>query len=305
MARLGYSSNGMLRALEMSRANVTAFVEGFLDRSFFSHLVGSNTSAVGKVIEIRLAHELDSSLGNGKTALLALHAILKHRSRLAFMIGTARKAVIFFLDKDVDDIRRTRRRCEHVIYTEHYSVENYLFRNGDIAKAISCGACLDCQSVGAWPSNRAWTNQAARAWVEWIAFCLMTTWFRTPGLPNFGARSLIHGGEYKPLDAAKEATLLAAVSKRTGRTMAAVKAAYKRELKRVTKSLGDDTVDRFFNGKWYSGFLAKDAERVAAGRQLPQGLEERLEVALMTTLDFRGFWTDELQKRITPVLSRF
>jgi hypothetical protein len=304
MARVGYSSNGMLRALEMSRANVTAFVEGFLDRSFFSHLIGSNTSAGGKAIEIRLAHELDSSLGNGKTALLVLHAKLRERSRLAFTIGTERKAVLFFLDKDVDDIRRTRKRCAHVIYTEHYSVENYLFRNGDMCKALSCGACLDCQSIGAWPSNRAWTRQAARAWAEWIAFCLMTSKFRTPGLPNFGARSLIHDGEYGPLNTAKETNLLTAVSKRTGKTMAVVRAAYERELKRVVESVGNDTVDGFFNGKWYSGFLAKDAERVAAGRQLPQGLEERLETALLTTLDFRGDWVNELQKGTTRILSR-
>ena len=132
----------------------------------------------------------------------------------------------------------------------------------------------------------------------------MTAKFRTAGLPNFGVPSLLHAGAYSPLDAAKEATLLASVSKKTGETLAAVKSAYARELARVRASLAADTIDEIFNGKWYSGFLAKDAKRLAGGRALPSRLEDRLEAALVASLNFRGAWTNTFQQRITSILAQ-
>lgn len=304
MPRPQYSRNGIIRAIEMSRCAVTAVVEGFIDRTFFGLLLNENPDATGKSTQIRLAHEIHFSLGNGKPALLALHAKLKQQNRLAFNIGADKKVVLVFFDKDIDDLKRTRRRCPHAIYTEHYCVENYLFRHGDLAQTLACGACLDYQSLGTLPTNLQWTQQAAKSWEAWIAFCLMTSKYGTPGLPNFGVSSLIHPGPYSPLNAAKEAILLRAVAKRTGRKLAEVKTAYGRELARVNASLAADTFDQIFNGKWYSRFLSQDAKRLAAGRRLPSGLEDRLEGALLASLDFRARWTKGLQQRITSVLAQ-
>jgi hypothetical protein len=183
-------------------------------------------------------------------------------------------------------------------------VENYLFRHGDLAKTLTCGASLDCQSLGVMHTNQQWIQRAARSWEEWVAFCIMTAKFRTPGLPNFGVLSLFHAGPYSPLDAAKVAALLATVSNRTGKYLAEVNAAYAKELMRVRASLAADTIDQIFNGKWYFSFLAHDAKRLAAGRQLPSGLEDRLEGALVASLDFRAAWTNGLQQRITSVLAQ-
>ena len=304
MPRPQYSRNGIVRAIEMSRCTVTAVVEGFIDRSFFGALLNRNTAAGRKAVQIRLAHEIHSSLGNGKTALLALHSRLKQHKKLMFTTAADRKAVLVFLDKDIDDLRRTRRRCPHAIYTEFYSVENYLFRYGDLGQALTCGGCLDCQSVGALPTNQQWTRRAAQSWEAWIAFCMTTSKYRTPGLPNFGVLSLIHTGPYSPLDTAKEATMLKAVANKTGRTLAEVNAVYAKELARVRTYLLADKADKVFNGKWYSAFLVSDVKRLAAGRQLPSGLEDRLEGALMASLDFRAAWTNALQQKITEVLAK-
>lgn len=304
MSRLQYSRNGLVRAVEISRSAVSAFVEGFLDRTFFGALINENEAAKGKVVEIRLAHEVHTSLGNGKTALLALHRKLRQHNRLIFASGTGKKAVLVFLDKDIDDLKRTRRRCPHVIYTKYYSVENYLFRHGDLLKTLTCGGCLDCQSLGTLPTNRQWTRRAAQSWEAWIAFCLMTSKYGTPGLPNFGVSSLMHSGPYAPLNVPRQAALLKAVSKKTGKTMAEVNSAYAKELARVQAFLATDSIDQLFNGKWYFRFLVSDAKRLAAGRQLPSGLEDRLGGALLGSLDFRALWTDILQRRITYILAQ-
>jgi hypothetical protein len=304
MPRPQYSRNGIVRAIEMSRCAVTVLVEGFIDRTFFGSLLNENAAATGKSFQIRLAHEVHTSLGNGKSALLVLHAKLKQNNRLMFTMGADKKAVLVFLDKDIDDLKRMRRRCAHTIYTEHYCVENYLFRHGDLIRTLTCGACLDCQTLGAFPSNQQWTFRAAKSWEAWIAFCLTVSKYGTAGLPNFGVESLIHSGPYSPLDAGKESTLLNAVAKKTGRTLAEVKIVYARELARVKIVLAADAIDQIFNGKWYSSFLAQDAKRLAAGRQMPSGLEDRLEGALLASLDFRTAWTNGLQQKITSVLAQ-
>jgi RNA polymerase sigma-70 factor (ECF subfamily) len=45
---------------------------------------------------------------------------------------TGEKSALFYVDKDVDDLLRIRRRSEHFIYSEFYDVLNHIFRNGDL-----------------------------------------------------------------------------------------------------------------------------------------------------------------------------
>ncbi len=304
MSRPRYSRNAIVRAVEMSRCTVTVFVEGFLDRAFFGEILRLNSNAVGKVFRIRFAHELDPSLGNGKTALLELHAELTKHGRLMYVLGTEKKAVLIFLDKDIDELKRLQRKCQHAIYTKYYSVENYLYCYGDLVKGLTCGACLDGQSVRNFPTNSEWTKQAASAWAEWMAFCLMTSKMKSDGLPNFGAKSLIHRGEYKPLNKAEESKFLQVVSKRTGLKIKLIRNAYLKELNRVTNSLKKNTFNNYFNGKWYLGFLAEDAKRIAAGRKLPQGFAGNFDAVLMSTLNFNDIWAEDFQYKVSKVLKQ-
>jgi hypothetical protein len=50
--------------------------------------------------------------------------------------------------------------------------------------------------------------------------------------------------------------------------------------------------------------LLKMRSALLGGRQLPSGLEDRLEAALLTSLDFRAGWTTPLQQNISLILSQ-
>ena len=78
--------------------------------------------------EIFIARQLPGSTG-GKQALLNFFAFLRRSKALVSSLG-GQRACIFFLDKDVDDLQRKKKRSQHTVYTEHYDVQNYIFIHG-------------------------------------------------------------------------------------------------------------------------------------------------------------------------------
>jgi hypothetical protein len=304
MPRLQYSANGMLRAIEMSRAAVVALVEGFIDRSFYSEVLANSTDTRDKTIEVRLAHEIHASLGSGKKALLSFHHKLRSAGKLIQGNATNGKVILIFLDKDIDDIKRSLKKCPHTIYTEHYSVENYLYLHGDLPTALVNGAYLDRQSVSTFPNNTLWTTQSATSWSNWIAFCLLSAKSSSMNLPNFGVKSLINTNTFGPCERARLTALLTSGSRRSGINISDISKLYRREEKRVSTMIRSNTFNKVFNGKWYHGFFAEEARRVAAGRALPADFEDRLESTLLSTLDFSGGWLAHLRTRIASVISR-
>jgi len=230
--------------------------------------------------------------------------MLKKKRRLFYSSPAGNKVTLFFLDKDVDDLRRTLRRCQHAIYTDYYSVENYMFRHGDVRNALRIGGCLSSAATETFKTSTQWTKAAAESWAEWIAFCLMTIKCKRLGLPNYSSKSLIHNQPYSSLDSNKKQTLIQSVANRTGKSVPDIEAMYEKELRRVKSALASDTFDSIFNGKWYFIFLCHDIVRLAGGRPVPGGVEERLEGALMAHLDFSTSWTIILQNKITSVLSK-
>jgi hypothetical protein len=305
MPRLAYSLAGVIRAAQMSSSAITAFVEGYLDRVFYGELLAANGTASGKTVTIRLAQEFHSGLAEGKKALLDLHSTLQTNNLLLFGTGSNRKLILFFLDKDVDDLKRALRDCPHIIYTEHYCTENYLYTHGNLRKALAAGANLDPQSLCGFPSNEVWTKNAAASWADWIAFCLLVIKTQPPGIPNFGTVSQFNSRPYDPTNATSLSTLLTAVTSRIGITAAAAGSIFTKEQRRTHRFLARNWFNRIFNGKWYALFLSADARTIASGRQLPPKCEERLEAALLATLDFSAPWAQGLQLEISRTVQLF
>ena len=96
--------------------------------------------------EICLAQELPQLTG-GKSSLLKFFKYLKRVSSLLDDFKGEKTAGFFYLDKDIDDILKACNNSEHIVYTEHYSFENYLFQHGDLVEATAAAASLDLASV--------------------------------------------------------------------------------------------------------------------------------------------------------------
>jgi hypothetical protein len=134
MSRLTHSLAGYRRAMQMSRTQIFAFVEGQTDPYFYDKICEAVCQPSTVSYEIRRAQELPGGTG-GKVALLALYDYLRRMSSLLDNFKGKTTGVLIFLDKDVDDLLRIQRRSEHIVYTKYYDLENHLFIHGNLTEA--------------------------------------------------------------------------------------------------------------------------------------------------------------------------
>jgi hypothetical protein len=288
--------------MQMSGIAVWAFVEGPNDRAFYSQLCAANQHLRAVPHRISLILEIPRRRANGKRALICLYRYLRRRRALLSDFTGKKTLAIFFLDKDADELSRSLCRSPHVIYTEHYTVENYIIRHSNLLVALSSCASLDLESVRHRLGTNAvqWAERAAINWLEWIVFCVLVKKLSIRGIANFGAnRSLFHSGPYQPVDAALKGPLLNAAQARSSMTLPEFTVAYARARRSVARLQTQGRLDKVFNGKWYLYFLEADAEAAAAGRAYnPSGLRGRLIASLLSTMDFAAPWSHQLQNTI-------
>jgi hypothetical protein len=77
------------------------------------------------------------------------------------------------MDKDLDDLQRKKKRSPHVVYTEHYDVQNYIFLHGNLVKGAASAASVDPVKLSAEMQDPAkWCLNRAKLSRGWIALCL-------------------------------------------------------------------------------------------------------------------------------------
>jgi hypothetical protein len=119
------------------------------------------------------AGELPGGAG-GKSALIAFYRYARAKAKLFSVLGRKPTTLVFFLDKDVDDLRGTRCRSPHVVYTAYYDVQNHLFRHGDFIRAVSSAVFMDQGELERHPDfGSRWCQRVAHRWREWIVLCLL------------------------------------------------------------------------------------------------------------------------------------
>src|SRR5438445_2421225 len=155
MSRLFHSWAGFARGMQISRTQLFVFIEGQdNDPYFYSKICESVCVPAGVSYEHRVARELPGGAG-GKGALLIFFQYLRRKRLLLSDFKGKRTAAVFFLDKDIDDVLRTRVRSPHVVYTEYYDVENHLFAAADLAEAAAAAASFDKLAIAAALRNEA------------------------------------------------------------------------------------------------------------------------------------------------------
>ena len=293
--RLCHSARGFLRQMQMSGYELWIFVEGPFDRSFYGRLCNTNEQLKKVCYTVALAREAPGFSGDGKQALLGIYRYLRAVDGLTSTLDGKSTCILFMLDKDVDDLERTRARSPHVVYTEYYSTENYLFRFGDLSAALSAAAGLDVRSVTAQVGldPRSWTRSAAENWRAWVEYCLLMKRLRIPGAANYRLKtSHIHNGPYGASDKREKEALLAKACQICGLPTPAFDRARDSVAKCVRRLYSLGKHDVVFNGKWYKKFLAEDAKIAAGFRQYFRAkLEDRLPACLLVTLHFSDSWT--------------
>jgi len=299
-----YSFAEFLRQMQMSQKILYIFVESFRDRYVYSRIADPESQRWGITYQVVASDELQGG-GEGKDKLVRFFDYLKSQSSLIDRFKGKTTISVFFLDKDVDDFKRTKRRSEHIVYTETYELENYLFMQGDLSEAAAASASLDIQMIRAKLGDYAlWRRNAASRWKDWVTICLFSETRKIGSMSTYGRHtSPINRGVYGPLNMNEYRSHLQTLRKRAGLSSSQFKHLFERLCRRVDKIYSGAQHDIVFKGKWYIQFLTEDIRNVARPRRFDcTYLEKRLLSTLALTLDFDEGWTDHFKAPIHGIL---
>jgi hypothetical protein len=305
MSRLRHSQKGFVRLMQMSRNQVFIFVEGWSDRYLYDRLARSECSPRRIEYEVRIGNELPSATG-GKEAVLRFFAYLRRNHYLFDDFLGKRTVVVFFVDKDIDDILRQTKRSAHLVYTEHYDFENYLFLYGDLIAAGAAAAGLDEGSVadGLKP-HREWLRAVATAWKEWLTLCVIARRYRAACSVSYRRPSPVNASPYSAVNATALRNYEAELQSACGLSSSTFVSLTQRTRRRILSAVNQGKADRLFKGKWYKYFLAADLRRIASGRQInSNGLEDRIVDVLKATIDLSGPWTNRYREALRAQIAR-
>ena len=292
--------------MQMSQRTLFVFVESpNIDRYFYSIIVDSVCQREGITYEVVAAKELSGGDG-GKQILLSFFDYPKSRSSLIDRFRDKTTLSAFFLDKDVDDYQRTKRRSAHIMYTETYEVENYLFMYGDLCQAVGASASLDIASVHTHIGDYTeWRRQAASNWKDWVKLCLFSTARKVASSCNYGQyMSPINQGCYGALLTNECDHKLATIQSQSGMPPDRFKRSFKRLSCQVDRLYETDRYDIVFKGRWYIPFLLEDMSRIAGSKRYNRtGIKERLLSCLASSLNFSDAWAEVFREPLQRLIT--
>ncbi len=301
MRRLKHSRRGYLRYMQMSRVSLFIFVEAHTPDRYVYSRIAEEACANGKTeYLIVAAHELWGD-GGGKKRLLNFFDYLRRKGCLAEECHGKKRIRLFFLDKDVDDLIRRTRRCSHIVYTETYALENYLYKYGDISQAAAAAASLGPRCVQrVIGDNTDWCRRVATMWKEWVGLCLFAKVKKLRCMANYRVKkSPVNDGIYGAVNKVSYGQLLSVLKRKSGLKADDFDRSFIRLSRKVDQIYSNGEHDRIFKGTWYTSFLVEDVKKIARGRRINDtALGLRIITNLAQTLSCKGAWAERFRKPI-------
>jgi hypothetical protein len=278
----------------MSRVELNILVEGrAFDSPVYDELCRRVLTPLGRTWRIIRADEVTGSGGGGKAALVSFFKYLRGARALH---QASHHAVLFCLDKDVEDLFRSRLRSLHVVYTATYDVEGLLIREADLCRCTAYALMRPRDATAFLGGPGAWCHRVAGLWCEWIALCLVILELRVPR-GNYSRLSQVNVPVHTAADPALVRSMIADIAGAGGHAVATVDAAYQRRLAQVRRLHRRGEVDRVFKGKWYFDVLR--AEVQAALSDTPS--RRALEATVMAATDYDASWSRDCRDRIAAI----
>lgn len=256
MTRLTHTESGWLRAMQISSAQVFAFVEGGLDRPFVERLIRlfAQSDTKFKVIAIKEIHDGTG----GKMALLKHFRLLKKKGLLLATKWGKTFLSLFFLDKDADDVLNRKIKSSHVAYTPAYDLEGSLFACGDLSQALA-DACwiTQEQSIALTGDVNKLLSDVSTHWSDWITLCLISQYKRKNIGCTFERISVLNTAPLQPPDASLLEQWKSNLRSTLGCTDVNFEKLYLKFYRVVIQSINVGEPLRYFNGKWLKFVLQK------------------------------------------------
>lgn len=289
----------------MSRARLHVFVEGRVLDAFVYGALCSRECPGDFEYEIIRADQIPNYTKGGKVTLLAHFQKMRRAKRLVEDFKGIRHGVIFFADKDIDDVKRTKRRSPHLMYTPTYDIEAQVYEEGDLAEAVAATISLDPRVAQHDVSNPTdWREYARNLWRDWVELCMLSQMAGAKGVVNYSVSSQVNPSPGAAADqslVAHHRTKIQSASQLTSHSFANLEARIARLVSRAYAS-GDEF--RFFKGKWYP-IVFEDLLRQLHPVELNrvQGFREHLTSHVAQTVDFDAAWAAPYRTRIAAVLA--
>lgn len=306
MKKLTYSPSAYRRSMQISRVPLFVFIEGYKDRYIYDQIVQSECQQVGISYKVVTAEEIGIS-GGGKEALLKFFDYLVAESSLISNFNGKTTISIFFLDKDVDDVLNIMRSSEHMVYTETYEIENYLFIYGALSEVAAGSASLEIQLIRTILGDyRAWRYHAATKWKNWVRLCCFSKTCDIESMSNYKLkRSPINTDVCGPVKLTEYKRYLSNLQNKSHLPRDEFKRSFKRLCRKVDRIYSGGQHDRIFKGRWYACFLVEDINRVAARRRFnSKRLETKLLSGLALTLNYCDPWAEHFRAPIRRLLAK-
>lgn len=237
----------------MVAADVVAIVEGPSDVHFYELLLEAYSSAKKMIaFQVRTPKEVSGS-ADGKKALLEIFKRLRAHGKLVMGEG-GKKNIVFFPDKDYDDVARRKLRNPHLIYSPGVCLENQLLDTGNLKESVEAivGRKIR-QPFLAFSDPAGWRRACATQWREWIEYCIACEISGFALRKNRSGPSKMHQGQppvLRPLEHQRmKDELLEAIGSVKG------SAFYRRAQLAVDRAISRDKTDHVFCGKWYVYFI--------------------------------------------------
>jgi hypothetical protein len=280
----------------MSGGRVFIYVEGRdLDPDFYGRLFRAICLEQGLAYDIIVADRIAGG-GGGKGVLIRLFEYLRDRGALVDRSGPAPKLVMFYVDKDTDDVFRRKRKSNHVVYTSYYCLENHLFCEGDLLPSIATAGSVDLQLV----RNRIadpvqWRRNAANRWREWIVLCLTAQKLHLGGEASYSVAHVTVDARVNP---ANLVACRADLQARSGMPAGQFDQIIAWARNRVSESISLGEHDRIFKGKWYVVFVQHELDQIglAHGPINRNGAIDRLIGSLIATLPYNEPWAEHYKE---------
>lgn len=302
MARLLHSFAGYLRSMQVSSTNLFIFVEGKQSDAFFYACICKSIPDLQSCYEICQAQQLPGGAG-GKLRLLSFFTFLRKRKKLISSLGGQRTVCMFFVDKDVDDLQRKKKRSPHLVYTEHYDVQNYIFLHGNLQIGAACAASVDPARLNTQlRDGTEWCLRAAKLWRDWISICLRMLEDGISCEANYRVASRVQARPSGSTDMGLYATFTRNIARRTGLPVSELRQRVTSTAKKVDRYFSKSMHHRIFKGKWFAAILADEVDQIMAGQPYDKNsLSNRLPSSITATLDFREPWADYFRNAIQNV----
>ncbi len=302
MTRLRHSFFGEVRKMQMSSTSLYCFVEGITDPFIYGEICASVCDEEGISYEV-VPSDLLPKAGSGKSVMKPFLANLRKRKLLFSDFKGIKTASVFFFDKDVDDLRRRMLRSPHVIYTEYYNLENYIFRHGDLARSLASCTSIDYQTiVKSIGGENQFKKQIAEIYRNWVVLCLFSCKYVRRST-NFGSHSHVNKDAYGAVDSSELTAYKTALQIRCGLSQSEFELRFAEVSKVVNELYATNNHDRYFNGKWYFHITEREISKIYSARSYEKnGLPSRLKTAMSYSLDINGRWSDHFKSKIRNVV---